>query len=192
MCQLVATLIHLFLCRYECQNFGFWGVFLAGRFCVYITQMNFLFYRFFVLFHFVYFTAFPNLFRLIVSYFFYRWFVLFVLLYFVPIVSRGGVVSLLTRWLTCHVTTLPGYRVATLIAVAAWSVADVPHYLRLKIWRVTTLWSCEVATLFVLCVPSGGVVLSYFAVQLLQLLGCLVCVHRRHRHRAVNTFNLTC
>ena len=45
---------------------------------------------------------------------FYRWFVLFVLLYFVPIVSRGGAVSLLTRWLMCHVTTLPHYHVIEL------------------------------------------------------------------------------
>ena len=50
MCQLVATLIHLILCRYECRKFGFWGAFLAGRFCVYITQMNFPFYRFSYLF----------------------------------------------------------------------------------------------------------------------------------------------
>ena len=46
MCQFVAISKHLFKCRYECQNFGFWGAFLAGRFCVYITQMNFHFYRF--------------------------------------------------------------------------------------------------------------------------------------------------
>ena len=61
MCQLVATLIHLFSCRYECQKFGFWGAFLAGRFCVYITQMNFLFLPLFlscfVLFYLIYFTA---------------------------------------------------------------------------------------------------------------------------------------
>ena len=59
-----------------------------------------------------YFTPFPVLFCFILSYFFLppfvlfrsflvlffcSWFVLFVLLYFVPIVSRGGVVSLLTR-----------------------------------------------------------------------------------------------
>ena len=57
MCQFVAISKHLFKCRYECQNFGFWGLFLAGRFCVYITQMNFLFcpfsYLIFILFYFV-------------------------------------------------------------------------------------------------------------------------------------------
>ena len=50
MCQFVAVSKHLLLCRYECQKFGFWGAFLAGRFCVYITQMNFPFYRFSYLF----------------------------------------------------------------------------------------------------------------------------------------------
>lgn len=106
MCQLVAILIHLFKCRYECQNFGFWGLFLAGRFCVYITQMNFLFcpfsYLIFILFCFVLLSLIRAIYPIV----------------FCAIVSRGGVVSLLTRWLMCHVATLPRYQVATLFAVA--------------------------------------------------------------------------
>lgn len=94
---------------------------------------------------------------------FYRWFVLFVLLYFVPIVSRGGVVSLLTRWLTCHVNELPRYHVIKL-----------PYYLRLrfevsKTCHIICAW--RFATLFVLCVPSGGVVLSCFAVAAFAVVG---------------------
>lgn len=106
MCQFVAVSKHLLLCRYECQKFGFWGVFLAGRFCVYITQMNFLFYRFssffhpfvfrlflplfpscFVLFYLIYFTTFLLFLPcLILSYFtaFRPFFVLFLFCSFVP------------------------------------------------------------------------------------------------------------
>lgn len=76
MCQLVATIIHLFLCRYECQNFGFWGAFLAGRFCVYITQMNFLFLplflSYFVLFYLISFYRLSALFALSYLVLFYR------------------------------------------------------------------------------------------------------------------------
>ena len=61
-----------------------------------------------------YFTADSIFFDSFVLIRFYRWFVLFVLLYLEPIVSRGGVVSLLTRWLTCHVNELPHYHVIEL------------------------------------------------------------------------------
>ena len=83
---------------------------------------------------------------------------------YVSCLLSAGAVSLLTRYLTCHVTTLPRYHVTTL-----------PRY--------------QVATLFALCVPSGGVVLSCFAVE--DFCSCWG-VHRRHRQRAVNTFKLTC
>ena len=137
----------------------FGGVFLAGRFCVYITQMNFLFYRFFYLF-----------FDSFVLIRFYRWFVLFVLLCFVPIVSRGGAVSLLTRELMCHVIALPYY------LRLRFEVSKTCHViLRLKIWRVTTLWSCFAVEdlpryLRFVCRPA---VSSWVALrlQLLQLLG---------------------
>ena len=129
-----------------------------------------------------YFTDFPNLFRLIVSYFFYCWFVLFVLLYFVPIVSRGGVVSLLTRWLTCHVNELPRYTL--------WSChVDCGCSLKccsLKCRRRATLFALEdlksyhvvklfcgrrFATLFALCVPSAVSYWSCCAVEVFAVVG---------------------
>lgn len=166
MCQFVAILIHLFLCRYECQNFGFWGAFLAGRFCVYITQMNFHFYRFSALFalsYLILFYRFSVCFDSFVLIRFYRWFVLFVLLYFVPIVSRGGVVSLLTRCLMCHVNELPHYH-----------VNELPYYLRLRFevsktchiicaWRFEDLPRCEVV----------------LRSKILQLVGCSSTTARR-------------
>ena len=94
-------------------KFRFLGCIFGGRFCVYITQMNFHFYRFssfFILSRFVYFAPFPILFC----------FVLLSLIraacpiVFCAIVSRGGVVSLLTHWLTCHVNELPRYHITTL------------------------------------------------------------------------------
>ena len=123
MCQLVATLIHLILCRYECQKFGFWGAFLAGRFCVYITQMNFPFY------HFSYFFLIRPI--LFLFPFFYRFSVCFDS--FLPLIraicpiafcaycqpGRGGVTfDSLVNVPRYHVATLPHYRVATLIVVA--------------------------------------------------------------------------
>lgn len=178
MCQLVATLIHLFKCRYECQNFGFWGLFLAGRFCVYITQMNFHFHPFcyLILSYLIpicyasIFTPFPILFLSYFVSFFYRWFVLFVLLYFVPIVSCAGAVSLLTRWLTCHVTTLPHYH-----------VNELPYYLRLQleVLQLEVLKTCHIILRSKIChvicawrfenLPRYEVALR---LQILQLLGC--------------------
>lgn len=105
MCQFVAVSKHLFSCRYECQNFGFWGAFLAGRFCVYITQMNFHFcpfsYLIFILFCFV---------------------LLFLIRAICPIVfraycqpGRGGVTfGSLVNVPRYHVTTLPRYHVINL------------------------------------------------------------------------------
>ena len=130
MCQLVATIIHLFKCRYECQNFGFWGLFLAGWFCVYITQMNFHFFRFsYLFFDLSYFVFIP---------FFYRFsYLVFILLCFVPIVSRGGVTF------------------GSLVNVAHYHVIELPYYLRLRFevlktchiicaWRFENLPRCEV------------------------------------------------
>ena len=37
--QSVAVIKHLFLCRYECQNFGFWGLFFGGAvLCIYYAN----------------------------------------------------------------------------------------------------------------------------------------------------------
>lgn len=95
MCQLVAILIHLFLCRYECRKFGFWGAFLAGRFCVYITQMNFHFYRFYLFCSFYCFVT------------FYRFSILFLFFYcFVLLLLIRGYCATLPRY---HVIKLPYY-----------------------------------------------------------------------------------
>ena len=166
MCQLVATLIHLFSCRYECRKFGFWGAFLAGRFCVYITQMNFPFYRFSYLFfdssYFVFISFLLPLFRLF-------WFVCFDS--FLPLIraicpiafcaycqpGRGGVTfDSLVNVPRYHVATLPRYRVATLIVVAGLKTY---HVVKLFCgWRFCSCWG----------------------------------IHRRHRQLAVNIFKLTC
>ena len=114
------------------KNSVFGGYFWRGCF-VYILR-KWIFY----------FAPFPILFCFILSYLFYRWFVLFVLLYFVPIVSRGGVVSLLARWLMCHVTTLPHYH-----------VIELPRWLWLPVWKLTTLW-------------------SYFAVEVVAVVGASI------------------
>lgn len=138
MCQPVATLIHLLLCRYECQNFGFWGAFLAVRFCVYITQMNFLFcpFSYLILFYFILFlfTAFLFFFILfsLCSFTAFSFFSCFVLLFLIraicPIVfcaycqpGRGGVTF------------------DSLVNVPRYHVIKLPYYLRLKIRRLTTL-----------------------------------------------------
>ena len=110
MFQLVAISKHLFKCRYECQNFGFWGLFLAGRFCVYITQMNFLFYRFSILFLFFYCFVLLPLIRAACPIVFCA--------YCQP--GRGGVAfDSLVNVPRYHVATLPRYRVTILFAVAA-------------------------------------------------------------------------
>ena len=129
MFQLVATLIHLFKCRYECQNFGFWGLFLAGRFCVYITQMNFHFYRFsYLFFDSSYFVFIPFFYRFSILFLFFYCFVLLPPIRAIcPIVfcaycqpGRGGVAfDTLVNVPRYHVATLPRYQVAILFVVAA-------------------------------------------------------------------------
>lgn len=112
-------MIHLFKCRYECQNFGFWGLFLAGRFCVYITQMNFLFYRFFL---FVLFVALPLFTAFLFFFLFFYCFVLLPLIRAIyPIVfcaycqpGRGGVTF------------------GSLVNVPRYHVIELPYYLRLQ------------------------------------------------------------
>lgn len=149
MFQLVATLIHLFKCRYECQNFGFWGLFLAGRFCVYITQMNFLFcpfsYLIFILFCFVLLSLIRAIYPIVFC------------AYCQP--GRGGVTfDSLVNVPRCHITTL--------------SSCHVVCGCGLKCRRRATLFcGRRFATLFALCVPSGGVVLSYFAVEDFAVVG---------------------
>ena len=116
----------------------FWFV----LFCSYLVLSQFvthLFLPLFRLFWFVCFDSFLPLIRAICPIVFRA--------YCQP--GRGGVTfGSLVNVPRYHVATLPRYRVATLIVVAAWSAAawsveDVPHYLRLQIWKLTTLWSCE-------------------------------------------------
>ena len=106
------------------SKFRFLGAFLAGRFCVYITQMNFHFYRFSALFALSYLVLFYRFSILFLS--FSRFVLLPLIRAICPIVfcaycqpGRGGVTfDSLVNVPRYHVATLPRYRVATLIVVA--------------------------------------------------------------------------
>lgn len=74
-------------------------------FCSFCLVLSYLILPLFRLFWFVCFDSFLPLIRAICP------------IVFCAIVSRGGAVSLLTRWLTCHVNELPRYHVAILFAL---------------------------------------------------------------------------
>lgn len=137
-----------------------------------------------------YFAPFPILFCFILSYLFYRWFVLFVLLYFVPIVSRGGVVSLSTRWLMCHVTTLSSCHVDCGCSLKCCSLkcrrrATLIEFADLKTYHVVKLWSCFAVEdlpryLCFVCRPAVSCWVTLRS-KILQLLGCPSTTARRCR-----------
>ena len=147
MCQFVAVSKHLILCRYECRKFGFWGAFLTGRFCVYITQMNFLFcpFSYLVLFYFILFIL--PLFRLF-------WFVCFDS--FLPLIraicpiafcaycqpGRGGVTfDSLVNVPRCHVAALSSYHVVKLLCglrfCSCWGVHRRHRQLVVNTFKLT-------------------------------------------------------
>ena len=150
----------------------FGGYFWRGSFVYILRKWIFIFTAFHPFSSFFVSFILPLFLSYFVS-FFYPWFVPFVPLYFVSIVSRGGAVSLLTRWLTCHVTTLPHYH-----------VIELPYYLRLRFevsktchivcdWRFEELPRCEVVLRSKIChvICALCVVLSYFAVEDFAVVG---------------------
>ena len=181
----------------------FGGYFWRGGFVYILRKWIFIFTAFPILFWFVLFCFYSFLLPLFLSYFYLILFRSFVpdscclsyciLCYCQP--GRGGVAfDSLVNVPRYHVTTLPRYRAATLHVVCGCSLKCRRRATLFCGWRFENLPRCEIvklfcgrrfATLFALCVSSGGAL----RLKLLQLLGHPSTTARQ---LAVNTFKLTC
>ena len=57
---------------------------------------------------------------------------------------RGGFVYILRKWIFIFTAFSFYFIQICCVSFPFDSLVNVPHYLRLQIWKLTTLWSCEV------------------------------------------------